>query len=284
MQSSAYRLNIHDVQKRLHERTEKKTLCYDKVLEICHKRIIASTDREKTNCVFEFPEYIIGFPLFDMNACMEHCKKNLMASGFLVQYHFPNKFYISWDIDEIKEHKAQQRRNTPLSAIVPTPKKQTKTDTNQGSTSTTQITPQKTLQNNPQNTFQNTLQNTLQKNPQNTFQNTLQNTFQNTPQNTFQNTQQTTLPNNQALIPQPIPRPEVFKHMSFDMYQKITQPLPTAPLKYDPNDIQFSTDVKGTVLDNTFFPNNFKQLLASDIGASNKKATKKQSGTLSLNI
>ena len=115
-----YRLNIHDVQRRLHEKNEKKILCYDKVLEICHKRILSYTDREKTHCYFEFPEYIIGFPLFDLNACMEHCKKHLVASGFLVIYHFPRKFYISWDIDEIKEYKTWQRKTTPLTALLPT--------------------------------------------------------------------------------------------------------------------------------------------------------------------
>lgn len=271
MQSSVYHLNIHDVQRRLHEKTEKKTLCYDKVLEICHKRIIASTDREKTHCMFEFPEYIIGFPLFDMNACMEHCKKNLIANGFLVHYHFPNRFYISWDIDEIKEYKTQQRRSTPLSAIIPTPNKQITIDTPK---STPHTTPQTTQQSTPQSTPQSTQQPTLQL--------TLQSANQYNHQNIVQTPQETTLPNNH--ISQPIPRPDVFKHMSFDMYQKITQPLPTTPLKYDPNDIQLSTDIKATVIDNTFFPNNLKQLLASDIGANNKKAIKKQSGKLSLNI
>jgi hypothetical protein len=259
-----YRLNIHDVQRRLHEKTEKKLLCYDKVLEICHKRIIACTDRERTHCFFEFPEYIIGFPLFDLNACMEHCKKNLISSGFLVHYHFPNKFYISWDIDEIKEHKTQQRRNTPLSSVV---SPQTVSQSNQSNQAKQAIQQRKAIEQAP-----------IIKPQQSNAQ------VQETTQNIFPPVSRTLTTQQNTPYISSVERPEVFKSMPFDLYNKITQPLPSAPLKYDPNDIVINNDVKSTVLQNTYFPNNLKQLLTSDIGANNKKISQKQSGKLSLNI
>jgi hypothetical protein len=278
-----YRLSIHDVQRRLHEKSEKKLLCYDRVLEICHKRIISSTDREKTNCYFEFPEYIIGFPLFDLNACMEHCKKHLTANGFLVKYHFPNKFYISWDINEIKEHKSLQKRITPLSAMV----------------TQTAITksPQKIKRD--MKLLKNVSTHTLETNkippvvgqhvqkqpvhpeqPQQPQQ-PQQSQQPQQPQQP-QQSQQPQQPTKQIMQPltQSLPTPSVFNTMPFDMYKKITQPLPTTPLKYDPNDIA----PQSSVLDNTFFPTNFKQMLSSDIGASQKKTHQRVSNKLSLNI
>jgi hypothetical protein len=259
-----YRLSIHDVQRRLHEKSEKKLLCYDRVLEICHKRIISSTDREKTNCYFEFPEYIIGFPLFDLNACMEHCKKHLTANGFLVQYHFPNKFYISWDINEIKEHKSLQKRITPLSAMV---------------TQTAILkSPQKIKRD--MKLLKNVDTHTLETNkfPPVVGQHVQKQLKPEQPQQT----QQTQQPTKQIMQPitQSLPTPSVFNNMPFDMYKKITQPLPTTPLKYDPNDIA----PQSSVLDNTFFPTNFKQMLSSDIGASQKKTHQRVSNKLSLNI
>jgi hypothetical protein len=267
-----FRLSIHDVQRRLHEKSEKKQLCYDKVLDICHKRIIASTDREKTHCYFEFPEYVIGFPLFDLNACMEHCKKNLIASGFLVKYHFPSKFYISWDVDEIKEHKTIQRRNTPLTALLPqgiSAKKPTQKQlpsiemhqSTQGAKSALQPKTENTHSVSPQvsvNISTDPLQDMLSQIP--------------TPTTNLMNASK------------PLQRPSVFNTMSFDMYKKITQPLPTTQLRYDPNDIPCTADAKANVIDNTFFPNHLKQLLTSDIGSNNKKVSQKQSGKLSLNI
>ena len=104
----------------MNEKNEKKSLCYERVLEICNRRVLSSADRHKTSCFFEFPEYVIGYPLFDLNACMDYCKKQLVANGFLVNYYFPNKFYISWDYEEIKQHKTEQRKQTPLIAALPT--------------------------------------------------------------------------------------------------------------------------------------------------------------------
>jgi hypothetical protein len=269
-----YRLSIHDVQRRLHEKNEKKLLCYDKVLEICHKRILSSTDREKTHCYFEFPEYIIGFPLFDLNACMEHCKKHLTANGFLVRYHFPHKFYISWDIDEIKEHKTLQRRNTHLSTLVAQQTNETTTKQSQRlKRDKNQLQNEKPLSlPSPTPTPTPTLTSTPMR--------TLTPTSTSTP----------TLETHKSTIPitQHIPKteqsspfvPTVFNSMPFDMYKKITQPLPTTPLRYDPNDIA----PQSSVLDNTFFPTNFKQMLSSDIGANQRRTQQKASGKLSLNI
>lgn len=267
-----YRLSIHDVQRRLHEKNEKKQLCYDKVLDICHKRIIASTDREKTHCYFEFPEYIIGFPLFDLNACMEHCKKNLIGSGFLVKYHFPRKFYISWDIDEIKEHKTMQRRNTPLTALLP----QGVNDKPKMAKPIQKQLPSIEMQHNAQDTkgaLTDNKSSVSRESSVNTSINPLQDIMKPTPEQNFINTSKPLLQ-----------KPSVFNTMSFDMYKKITQPLPTTELKYDPNDIPCATDARANVIDNTFFPNHLKQLLTSDIGSNNKKISQKQSGKLSLNI
>lgn len=119
MNNIANRLTIIDLHRKMSEKNEKKSLCYEKVLEICNRRVLSSADRHKTSCLFEFPEYVIGYPLFDLNACMDYCKKQLVANGFLVNYYFPNKFYISWDYEEIKKHKEEQRKQTPLIAALP---------------------------------------------------------------------------------------------------------------------------------------------------------------------
>lgn len=115
------RLNVLDLHRKINQKSEKKSVSYDRVLEICHKRIIAQADNMKLSCWFEFPEYIVGYPLFDLNACMEYCKKQLISNGFLVRFFFPNRFYISWDFDEIKQQKEEQRKKIPLVAMLPSP-------------------------------------------------------------------------------------------------------------------------------------------------------------------
>jgi hypothetical protein len=197
-----------------------------------------------------------------MNACMEYCKRHLVSSGFLVNYHFPNKFYISWDIEEIKEYKVQQRKQTMLSSVV-APKAIEGVEADEARSQLVQ----KAVNQLPPPT-QQTMQQTMQQ-PSQQFVAPVQHPTQASP-----------------------PIPKALSHIPNDLIQKITKPLPTAPLRYNPDDIFTSVyNDKATVLDNTFFPNNLKSMLVSDIGSTKQgqmngvaKYNHKSSGKLSLNI
>lgn len=252
------KLTIMDVQRTLNQKQEKKFVCYEKVLQLCQKRIITLAEQEKKCCFFIFPEYVIGFPLFDLNACMEHCKKCLINNGFWVEYYFPNKFYISWDIEEIKLKKHQEKQKLSLSTLTnfALPKKQIK-------------------QNQINNPPPSKKELPLPKPPP--------------PQN-----QNIHMNNNIPPVQEPIIHP--------NLQQKITAPLPIAPLKYNPDDIfenMSSNDSK--TKNNTFFSfnplqnktintnnnmNDMLQMLSSSIGTQQNKNLfdYKPSGKLSLNL
>ena len=97
------RLNILELHRTINEKNERKNECYEKVLEICHKRIVMATEHRKMKYVFVVPEYIPGYPIYDLNLCIKHIIKSLETNGFLVTYVFPKYLYISWDFDEIKK-------------------------------------------------------------------------------------------------------------------------------------------------------------------------------------
>lgn len=97
------RLNILELHRSFNEKSERKVQTFEAVLEKCHRRICMANDSLKLKCVFVVQEYIVGFPIYDMNACIEYLMKSLEANGFLVKYFFPNYLYISWDFDEIKK-------------------------------------------------------------------------------------------------------------------------------------------------------------------------------------
>jgi hypothetical protein len=280
------RLNILDVHRKINQKQEKKSICYEKVLDICQKRILALAERDKTCCLFEFPEYVPGYPLFDLNSCMEHCKKSLVASGFWVEYYFPNKFYISWNFEEIKGKKNEAKKQIPLSAL-----------------SSLAMVPSDQNKQNTQNT----------QNTQNNFTNPMQ-------------TRSQTQSIGQIQMPPPPniqPQTQYMHSIPSELQQKMTTPLPVAPPKYNPFDIHINTtqttnantqSSKST--NNTFFPknpieyktewnnqhtsdnkviptspNNFKHmndmmgLLTSSISTHNKSVFDyKPSGKLSLNV
>jgi hypothetical protein len=308
------RLNILELHRKINQKNEKKSRCYEKVLEICHKRIIAQTERDKTYCVFEFPEYVAGYPLFDLNSCIQYCEKQLIASGFLVKYYFPNKFYISWDFDEIKKQKDEDRKKIPLVAVLP------KTITNANSQQPMYNSINNSLtsiqQNNSLNTSKHITLPTYNNNNNN--QNTvIQNKSMNNNINndkvdisSFNNTNQVSTPIDsirQVESPQTV---SVYKSSSTflpnvqsQLQVKMTTPLPTSPPKYDPFDLYSpsihdpknntnnsydsnknnNTEMKKSAIDNTFFANSFKQTLTSGIG-STKMFDYKPSGKLTLNL
>ena len=94
----------------------RKTETYEKVLESCHRKITLGSQTRQLRCMFEVPEYIPGYPIFDLNSCIKFLMATLKANGFLVNYYFPKILYISWDFDEIREDsKPKNALNTLIS-------------------------------------------------------------------------------------------------------------------------------------------------------------------------
>jgi hypothetical protein len=96
------KLNILELHRTINEKNMKKTETYEKVLEICHRKITLGSQTKQLRCMFEVPEYVPGYPIFDLNSCIKYLLTTLKANGFLVTYYFPKILYISWDFDEIK--------------------------------------------------------------------------------------------------------------------------------------------------------------------------------------
>lgn len=274
------RLNILELHRKINQRNEKKSICYEKVLEICNRRILAQTERDKTNCIFEFPEYVIGYPLFDLNMCIKYCEKHLVANGFLVKYMFPNKFYISWDFDEIKKHKEEERKKLPLVAVLPK-KNNMIQNINKMHGDNVQTSSMKQMQ---------------LPNSENT-----KNDLINQPNNHItQTNNMSTLSN--TILPPIVKKPNTFvSHIDPALHAKITEPLPTTLPEYNPfdlyppsihdnktninneNQLLNKPEPKKTAIDNSFFANSFKQTLTSGIGTT-KLFEYKPSGKLTLNL
>lgn len=275
------RLNIIELHRKMNQKNEKKNVCYEKVLEICNKRILVQTERDKTRCLFEFPEYVPGYPLFDLNACIQFCERQLVVNGFLVKYFFPNKLYISWDFEEIKKHKEDMKKKTPLGVLLP-PKItrnqpqliQEPMGSHQQPTTNFDMNSDNMVTSKPQ-------QQPKVSTPLPQLHQALQQTMQSV--QSVQTTQPTFVSNQQPIIPSAL-------------QAKMTAPLPTSLPKYDPFDLYsqsiHSPDGKGgtisepkkaSAIDNSYFANSFKQTLTSGIGAS-KIFDYKPSGKLTLNL
>lgn len=98
-------LNILDLHCSMNDKQNKASECYEKVLDICHKKIKGCADNQQVRCLIEVPCFVFGYPIFDYNKCLEHVYKSLVKNGFLVKYYFPKHLYVSWDFAEIDNSK-----------------------------------------------------------------------------------------------------------------------------------------------------------------------------------
>lgn len=117
---STKKLNILDLHRTISTKQQKRVECFDKVLELSHKKIVNHSENKKTRLFYEVPDFMLGYPLYDINDCIRHVMQSLESNGFLVTYYFPRYIYISWDLEEIEQHKTgirkqrMQRRVDPL--------------------------------------------------------------------------------------------------------------------------------------------------------------------------
>jgi hypothetical protein len=70
----------------------------DAVLERCYTKIKLAIRSRSTSssCVFEIPEFLFGYPMYDLTECVLYVKRHLETNGFKVSYFFPRLLVVSW--------------------------------------------------------------------------------------------------------------------------------------------------------------------------------------------
>ena len=111
------------------KKTNKRHESFKTILEQCNKQIKKSIEIERniTFTFFEVPEFLIGYPLFDLNECIEYLLKALTTSGFVVKYFFPRIIFVSWGPQQPPPPPQKKLKNSALTfnnkKIVQTTKK-----------------------------------------------------------------------------------------------------------------------------------------------------------------
>lgn len=93
---------LYDMKKR---KETNRTKSFDRIMELCHRRIRNIASYGGMNCFYEIPGVLVGFPLYNLEECIQYVVEKLRGTGFLVQLLPPPQIgvvYISWDPQEIK--------------------------------------------------------------------------------------------------------------------------------------------------------------------------------------
>ncbi len=90
------------------KKEEIKTRTFNIILEQCHKKIKTIASQGGLSVFFEIPFVMLGYPLYDINECIEYIVEALRKNGLLVQVlsnpNF-NTIYISWKPADVKLRK-----------------------------------------------------------------------------------------------------------------------------------------------------------------------------------
>jgi Family of unknown function (DUF5759) len=98
-------LSVHEVNRFMDGKRRDKFVTFEKIFQQCQKLIMKHAENDRYRCFFTVPEFMLGLPVYNLNAAIIYIVEKITAKGFLVKYFHPNVLYICWDIDEIHGRK-----------------------------------------------------------------------------------------------------------------------------------------------------------------------------------
>ena len=104
-------LNINELHRTIEQKKQNRIKCYEIILEKIHKKIIYTSKKEQSFCIYIIPEYIVGLPMINNNECTQYIMERLHINGFNVKYTFPNVLYISWFKNETHKNNTNFIKN-----------------------------------------------------------------------------------------------------------------------------------------------------------------------------
>ena len=108
-----FSITVNDIESFNKDKIKKWIKVYEKVLGNCYRKVREHVIRDQKYCFFPIPEYIPGFPLFNINHCVCFIVKKLNQAGFQTKFIAPNIIYIHWDVENNYERVTKEKSVDP---------------------------------------------------------------------------------------------------------------------------------------------------------------------------
>ena len=109
-------IKLSDLHQLKVKRDNIKKVSYDRIIELCHRRIRNIASHGGQNTFYEIQGMLIGYPLYNVHHCTEYVVDSLRKNGFMVQILPPPHIcviYISWNPTDLKNKFAQKAIEPP---------------------------------------------------------------------------------------------------------------------------------------------------------------------------
>jgi hypothetical protein len=86
-----------ELKKRQKEIENIKFKTFEKILKLIEKKIILASSVNYYSIWFEIPEFILGYPKYELPECVEYLEKKLEKDGFKTRLYQTNFLYVEWN-------------------------------------------------------------------------------------------------------------------------------------------------------------------------------------------
>lgn len=93
-------IHARDAAKHVILKKKKQYEIFDKVANICYSKIKRYVGLLHGSCEFEIPEFMFGYPLYDVDACLKYVIKSLSKNGYIIIVQQPKTLHIKWMDDD----------------------------------------------------------------------------------------------------------------------------------------------------------------------------------------
>lgn len=99
--NETFSYSIQEIHKKQREKEKMRIKIYEKIAEKCFNKIKETSNNEIAYCFFQIPEYIPGYPIYNMTECIMYLINLLHEKGFKARYCDKFMIFISWNFPKI---------------------------------------------------------------------------------------------------------------------------------------------------------------------------------------
>lgn len=108
-----FSFSVFEIHKQQQEKEDNRMLLYNRILKRVFTRIKLAVDNSESYCFFQLPEFIPGFPIYNMTECLFYIQNYLTSKGFEHKYCNDLIVFITWKPKEKSLKLENLNKNKP---------------------------------------------------------------------------------------------------------------------------------------------------------------------------
>lgn len=107
--SRKFTYSLEDIHRKQKEKNKRRLRIYESILSKIYKKIKQHSILEEHYCFYQLPEYIPGYPLYNMTECVLFVIQSLSDQGYKARYVDPFIIFVTWNIPKPELRRMIQR-------------------------------------------------------------------------------------------------------------------------------------------------------------------------------